>query len=895
MSSKHSFQYSRVNLGVLLALATSAAVVLMPASATETTQAEAAPVALQPLAEQVERINVSGRLLSSAAATAEERRQQPYVAELLGMEQISRAGDSNAASALRRVTGLTLVKDKFIYVRGLGERYSSTLLNGAQVPSPDPTRNVVPLDMFPAGIIESMVVQKAYSPELPAAFGGGNVNIRTVSIPREEIFSFSIGTGYNSLSSDDGLDYAGGSDDWRGKDDGTRSLSAGLKQALDQYGSLDVVKIAQGLGGVTPQNLAKAEAINRSLGLELNRDMTFRQKSIGPEYDGSLSYGNRFDIGQSVFGLMAGISYDKSAENFKEQERYYSISSGSNLTPLNRYDDIRGTEHQVKMSGMLNFGLEWDENHRFETSSIYLADTKDELKVKIGDSIETINEQNRENEDYSVLYEERTMLTNQVRGRHTLTFLNDLAFDWQYTDAKAERDAPNEVEYRYVRQLANDGTLQNRTMRRSDNAAIYQFGSLEDNTENASWNAKYPMTLGDTELTLSTGYAYFERQRNASTNRFKMDTRGFSNEALSQSYHEIFSDANINDPAKKFLLSDVTAQADDYVAAQQTDAAYVGMEATYDMTWRVNAGVRYEDFRQVSIPLNPATGAIEGNLTDFPRQEDDLYPSLAVTWMQSEENQYRFGFSETVVRPDLREVTPVLFIDPITDFKVIGFSGLKSTSISAYDLRWEQYLDSGSNYSLGVFYKDLTNPIEAVELKGSDGNLLMSFRNALGGEVYGVEAEALQKLDMFEGSFGELMDNFFVVSNFTYSESEIEIESLGETNLTNLKRPLTGHSKYVVNMQLGFDSDNEAHTATLTYNVFGKRIAFAGIDGKDDAYEQPFHSLDFVYSYNVLPEGTIKVSAKNLLNKDVEILQQGEILQRREQGRSVGLSYSQRF
>jgi outer membrane receptor protein involved in Fe transport len=309
----------------------------------------------------------------------------------------------------------------------------------------------------------------------------------------------------------------------------------------------------------------------------------------------------------------------------------------------------------------------------------------------------------------------------------------------------------------------------------------------------------------------------------------------------------------------------------------------------------VNAGLRYEDFRQISVPLNPATGEIQGNVADFPRMEDDVYPALAVTWMQSEETQYRFGFSETVVRPDLREVTPVLFIDPITDFKVIGFSDLKSTSISAFDLRWEQYLDSGSNYSLGLFYKDLTNPIEAVELKGSDGNLLMSFRNAIGGEVYGVEAELLQKLDMVEGDFGQILDNFFVVSNVTYSESEIEIESLGETNLTNLVRPLTGHSKYVVNFQLGFDSDNEDHTATLTYNVFGKRIAFAGIDGKDDAYEQPFHSLDFTYSYNVFTDGSLKFSAKNLLNRDVEILQQGEILQSREQGVSVGLSFSQKF
>ena len=890
MSSIQSFGLTRVNKAILLAIASSSALMLTPAHAQETPNTE------KPAEEQqVERISVSGRLLSSASAIAEERRQQPYVAELLGMDQISRAGDSNAAAALRRVTGLTLVKDKFIYVRGLGERYSSTLLNGAQVPSPDPTRNVVPMDMFPAGIIESMVVQKSYSPELPAAFGGGNVNIRTVSIPREQVFNFSVGAGYNTLSSDDGLDYAGGGSDWRGKDDGKRGLSAEMQAAQAKYGSLDPVKIAQGLGGITPANLAQAETINRNLGLTIDRDLDVTNKSIGPEFDGSLSWGNRFEFGQRVFGVMAGVSYDQSSENSKEQERYYSISSGTELTPLNRYDDIFSTEHQVKLSSMLNFGLEWDENHRFETSSIYLQDTKDEVKRKIGDSIETINEVNRENEIYNILYEERRMMTNQIRGRHNLTFAGDLSLEWQYTDAKAERYAPGEVEYLYVRTLADNGEVLNKTMRRSDNAVIYQYGDLTDNTENFSWNAKYPISTDKAEWVLNTGYAYFERQRDASTSRYKFDTRGFSNADLSQAYSAVFSDANIQDNNRRFLISDVTGQSDDYVAAQMVDAYFIGAEMTYDYTWRVNAGVRYEDFRQASIPLNPSTGGVEGNVDDMKSQEDDLYPALSVTWMKTEETQIRFGFSETVVRPDLREVTPVLFIDPITDFKVIGFSGLESTSIAGYDLRFEQYLDSGSNYSFGLFYKDLTKPIEAIELKGSDGNLLMSFRNAIGGEVYGLEAEALQKLDMFEGEYASFIDNFFVTGNFTYSESEIQMEELGESNLTNLVRPLTGHSKYVVNFQLGYDSDNEKHTSTLTYNVFGKRIAFAGIDGKDDAYEQPFNSLDFTYSYQVMPEGSVKFSIKNLFDENVEILQQGEILQSREQGRSFGVSYSQRF
>ena len=885
MSSMQKFNFSRVGRSVLLALSTATALVSWASAAQE------APVPAEDAAD-VERISVSGRLMSSAASAAAERREQPYVAELLGMEQISRAGDSNAATALRRVTGLTLVKDKFIYVRGLGERYSSTLLNGAMVPSPDPTRNVIPLDMFPAGIIESLVVQKAYSPELPAAFGGGNVNIRTAAIPLQTTFNASIGTGYNSLNSDDGFSYTGGGDDWRGKDDGLRGISPELAAAQAQYGTLTPINIAEALGGINGPNLAQAETIVRELGTAFNRDIDISRSSVKPDFDGSVSFGGRFDLAQNVvFGVMTGLSYDRATQNIEEQERYYSVS-GDNLLPLNRYDDIKGTEHQVKLSGMLNFGLELGVDHRLETSTIYLRDTKDEIKIKNGDSIETINEANRSNTDTSILYEERSMLSNQLRGRHNFPYLMDLALDWQYTDAKARRYAPGEVEYRRLNETQPDGSVFS-FLRRNQNAVNYSFGDMKDNTENFSWNAKLPLTLGKAEMTLSGGYSYFERARNAQTDRFNFDTVGYSLQQLSGSFSEVFSDENILNPANGFKISNVTTQADDYLAAQMIDAGYAALELNYDYKFRVNVGVRYEDFKQISLPIG-ADGDISGNLTDSVLLEDGFYPALSLTWFINDDLQARFGYSKTVVRPDLREVTPVLYVDPLTDFKVTGFAGLKSTDINSADIRLEWYYDT-SNYSVGVFYKDLDNPIEAIELSGSDGNLLMSFRNAQSGKVYGAEAEFLQQLDMFGGDFGKLADNFFVAGNLTVSESEISIQPFPGADLTNLERSLSGHSKYVANLQLGFDADNNQHNATLTYNVFGKRIAFAGVNDKDDAFEQPFNSLDFTYSYTPTESMTLKLGLKNLLDEDVEILQQGEILQKRVEGQSYSLSFSYKY
>ena len=892
MSSMQKFNFSRVGQSVWLALSTATALISTGALAQQVPQEQQAPAQSNAIEADVERISVSGRLMSSAASAAAERREQPYVAELLGMEQISRAGDSNAATALRRVTGLTLVKDKFIYVRGLGERYSSTLLNGAQVPSPDPTRNVIPLDMFPSGIIESLVVQKAYSPALPAAFGGGNVNIRTTAIPLQSTFSISAGLGYNSLNSDDGYEYNGGGDDWRGRDDGSRSMSNALSTAQQQYGILTPINIAEALGGITAGNLAQAETLVRELGTAFNRDIDVQTTSVKPDFDASVSFGNRFELTDNiVFGVMSGLSYDRSTQNIDEQERYYSVS-GDTLVPLNRYDDIKGTEHQVKLSGMLNFGLELGVDHRIESSTIYLRDTKDEVKLKNGDSIETINETNRSNTDTSINYEERSMLSNQLRGKHNFPYLMDLALDWQYTDAKARRYAPGEVEFRYLNETQADGSVFS-FLRRNQNAVNYSFSDMKDNTENFSWNTSLPLTWGKAELLLSGGYSYFERSRNAQTDRFNFDTVGYSLQQLSGSFSQIFSDANILDAANGFKISNVTTQADDYIAAQMIDAGYLALEINYDYQWRLNIGGRYEDFKQISLPLT-ADGSLSGEPTDSVLLEDGFYPALSLTWFINDELQARFGYSQTVVRPDLREVTPVLYVDPLTDFKVTGFAGLKSTDISSADARLEWYYDN-SNYSVGVFYKDLDNPIEAIELSGSDGNLLMSFRNAETGTVYGMEAEFLQQLDMFDGDFGQLANNFFVAGNLTISESEIEIQRFAGANLTNLKRSLSGHSKYVANLQLGFDSDNNQHNATLTYNVFGKRIAFAGVNNKDDAFEQPFHSLDLTYSYTPTESLTVKLGLKNLLDEDVEILQQGEILQKRVEGQSYSLSMSYKY
>ena len=295
-------------------------------------------------------VAVGQRLKGSAGAVLQERQNQAFVADIMGADQISRTGDGDAASALRRVTGLTLVDGKYIYVRGLGERYSSTQLNSMYVPSPDPTRSVVPLDLFPSDIIESLSVQKSFSPDMPAHFGGGNVNIRTKSIPSDFLFKIQLGTSYNTSNSDTGYFYSGGDDDWMGRDDGTRALPSLISTAL---------KSDAGLEGDSSTTLEQRQALLQSLDWQVGPT----EKDVDPGMNFSVALGDRFESEVGTFGVLAAVSYDNEWEVVKEQ-------SGTNLGSLGcedkcfaqTYDGI-STEQTVRWSGTLNLGYEFNNNH----------------------------------------------------------------------------------------------------------------------------------------------------------------------------------------------------------------------------------------------------------------------------------------------------------------------------------------------------------------------------------------------------------------------------------------------------------------------------------------------------------------------------------------------------
>ncbi len=862
----------------------------------------------------MEEVVVLGRYRAAATDVVSERIESEVAMDLLDAEGISRLGDSNVATALRRVPGVTVRDDKFVYVRGLGERYSSAQLNGAVVPSPDLTRDVLPLDIFPASIIDALAISKGYSPDLPAGFGGGNVDIRTKQIPESGVFSIALKSGFNT-ESDKGFTYNGGSDDKWGEDDGTRALSPVLRDALTTYqgniSSNNILRVLRRTSNTaTP---AQAEGINRELATELNRDLDFKETDLDPDLEGEISGGYRWFFGDNLeVGFLAHGSYET-------EQRQTNRINRRVVEPTLNFSETERTVDAVNITGSMNLGIRYTEDHQIGTLSMALRNTEDEVSNIITCQNSQFNDCNAEQGAaqgrlFDIRYEARDLRLNQISGRHKLgdatidllpEFLGflekirDTEFTWYYSDAIAESDIPGEVRFGLVEQLSGPrGQTTSSQIRQTPSAGDYRFSELKDDVVSHGWELSVPFYLGDFDLTLLGGSEYVRKGRFYEQYSFGIGGSGAGFQGIAAGTPaEVFSDTNLLNPANNVLIIAGTGGfgTESYLAGQIIDAAYFQADLLWNETWRVSAGARHENFQQLGVPINlleftgPRIPLTSEEIEDAAQNVDDWYPSVAVTWMRpgfwSDEFQLRFGYSQTVARPDIREVSRSTYIDPLTEARVRGNPFLQSSDLKNYDVRAEWFWDSGDNASISLFYKDITSPIETVQGGATEENILFNFVNADSAEIYGVELEALKSLDFASQWLGSWFQGFYVSGNVTLSDTDIKIlPGPGVGNITNVSRRLTQHSKWVANLQLGYDSPDGKHGATLAYNSFGERILFAGIDGLDDAFEQPFHSLDLTYSWFATEKLTLKLRVKNLLDQKLEVEQEGVLIIEQEPG-----------
>ncbi len=466
--------------------------------------------------ELAEFVVIEPYIAGSLASVLEERRTEVAVTNILGAEQISKAGDSDAAGALRRVTGLTLVDGRFIYIRGLGERYSSTLLNGANVPSPDPTRRVVPLDLFPTGIIDSIAVKKGYTADLPAEFGGGTVELRTRSVPEASFFNAEFSLGYrDGTTFKDGLRYQGGGHDWTGYDDGTRAQSKELAAATADNVQLKPFNRFTG-EGYTPQEL---EEVGDSMPVIYD----VLPEKTGPNVGFSAAGGYVHEFKNDWrLGFLAATDYKDDWLTVTQQRTDY-INSGDGVLESENDYTYDTTGRSIDLSGFFTVGLEAGENHRLSYNFMLLRNTTDKAQIAQGFN----KDANGGDVKFTELeWTERQMLANQLLGEHVFAAIGGLKFNWQYMQATAQADTPDARRYRYDPDTltpAQDDFIF--SIRNDSNQR--RWDELED--DSTSWNVdlQQPLSLFEKlDIAVLLGLNKVDKTRDSTIRRFAFKSRG---------------------------------------------------------------------------------------------------------------------------------------------------------------------------------------------------------------------------------------------------------------------------------------------------------------------------------------------------------------------------------
>ncbi|RMA82303.1 TonB-dependent receptor domain-containing protein [Umboniibacter marinipuniceus] len=843
----------------------------------------------------IEEVLVTGRQRDAAEQLIVERIEESHQVDILSAETISRAGDSDLAAALRRVPGLTLLGGKYVYVRGLGERYSSTQLNGAQVPSPDFSRNVLPLDIFPTDIIDSMVIQKSYSADLPAAFGGGNINIRTKGIPDDFVLNLELSSGFNS-SSKDGFTNSNGGDSLGAAADSMAFPSA-ISQGLTDYrGDLSVSNIFATLrSSDISATRNDAVAINQSYAASLDRQFAIQHQSLDPDRNAKLALGNNFFLSDDLeIGFLALAGQENKWRNKHRMTKNWA-------QPNDIYTDTQRTVNEISLTGAFNVGLRYTNDHQLLFSSLFLRNTEDETRVAIGNDLNTILADGNREREWATRYEQRELFVNQVRGSHRFDdtlFFARLGAGWYYSDATATSDVPGEVSVLGLDSLTTGGELVSSAIRSSSSVASFNWTRLDDEVESYGWEFEAGDELGDSEWTISGGYDYWLKVRHFEYLPTNISTAGVQNAADLRDSGDvltlpdrIFDDASLLDVTSGLGFRTGGIGSESYVAFLESHAGWGSLDVQLSEAWRLNAGVRWEEYTQFSLPYDSLNysddpvGLSEQEIVDSFSVSDDWYPSLALTYsngdfLGAETFQVRTSVSQTVVRPDLREVSDATYIDTVTEFRVVGNPLLEPSDLTNADLRFEWFFENGDSLTSTLFYKDISAPIEAIQRPGSDDNLVIGFVNADSAEVYGVEFEMLKDLS-------QLSSGLFVSGNLTLSDSEIQI-SQSDIGLTNNTRRMNGHSEWVANAALGYDSDGGLVSANMVYNIAGERLVFAGRAGAPDAYEQPFNSLDLNVDVFPLEALRVRFKVQNLLDEKVTFAQGDTTIVEQ----TVGSSYS---
>lgn len=855
----------------------------------------------------MEQVVVTGRYIP------DEKRATSEISSLLDAEDFAITGDSSAATALRRVTGLSLVGDGFVYVRGLGERYSKALLNGAELPSPLPLQRVVPLDIFPASFLSSILVQKTYSPEFPSEFGGGVIEMRTASLPDEGFVTLgaSVGVDFESTGKQ-GLAYKGGDLDILGFDDGFRDLPGLIVQTpLREIGTQ-----------LSPEQLESAAE-------ELPNVWSIDGEPNAPNVGLDFSFGDRFEFGDGqALGILAVVSYKSDFSNRFGQRNTVTVGNEVNLNDRlspeaceleeDAGDDcgFRSTQWDIFLNGILSVGLEINTDHTLKFDTLVLRKSTREGEIEKGfiPSEDAIRTRNR------IDWVEQQTWINQLSGEHLFSFSDGDVFgetvvEWYSAYSESTREAPlrRETEYE-LGTLAGGGTA----FLLDTDSAETSWSALDDMILDVGLDVTQQMTIGDIPVDLKLGVTYYYKEREAVSRSFRfLFPGGTSRDLLRLIPEQIFTPANIGPGGIRLIETSVVSDVFD--GEIKNLQGYAGIDVQLFPTVRVAAGMRGEDsqivvnnaFRSNPIVspatfpdtvtfINPSGQSLQpGDPIRTTLDSETLLPAATLTWEFANNMQVRAAYSQTLARPSTRELSFAEFLNPQRGAPVFGNPTLIITEIDNYDFRWEWYFGAGEFVTVGFFYKDMANPIERSFVFDGD-QVTRTYINGDDARLIGVEAEVEKHLpfyDWFDWEWIQTKD-FFVKANGAYIDAETTISGRLAAIVTNTQRRLQGQSRILGNFQFGYEDFEKGERAAIVFNFTGKRIQDVGILGAPDIFETPPKLLGVTYAREFEIFGGIwefSFEADNLLGDDFSLTQGGLIVENYAIGRTISFGVKAKY
>lgn len=802
--------------------------------------------------------------ISAVASTAEsvlnERKLAISVSDAISSDDIKNSSATDAAGALEKVTGVSIVDNGFVFVRGLGERYSATMLNNAIIPTTEPERRVVPLDLFPASLIDNIKVTKTYSADLPGEFSGGLVQMHTIEFPIQKTLNFQVSYGFNTLSTFNRVgSFAGGSRDFFGSDSGGRQIPGIIPSDQRLF-----------VGNFTEQQF---QEFGRAFSPDYQIQPT---ESARPHQTYSISGGNSW----GKLGLVGALTFTNQPSRYPEARRFLVTGTGGRPQIFSDYRTFDSDAESARLGGVLNAAYKLNASNKLVWRNTMTRDSDKEARLFRGLSGGT----GTDIESTRLRWTERSLFSTGIEGDHAIARLGNSVIHWQFTYSNSRRDEPD---LRETIRGREPGSSDPYTYQNLPESGFRFFSKLDDNIYEPQADWSKPFFKGRVSGLFKVGVRSTIRRRDFEGRRFRFFPVRAGTIDFARPTNEVLGPANIRPDG--FVVREITRSTDTYVASMDIHGGYGLVDLSFGPKWRLVAGMRVEaaDIKVTTIdPLVPGGQPSVANLNNT-----DPLPSVNLIYALNGRQNIRFGYGRTVNRPDFRELSPFEFTNVVGGYSTVGNPDLRRATINNFDARWEWFLGGSQVIAASYFYKKFTDPIEQI-YRPTASELRQSFLNVNGADNQGIELELRKNL----GALTPRLNPFALQANFTFVNSNVNIPVDQFPQLTSRERPLVGQSRFIWNAIAEWVKPTWRSNARFYANSVSRRITDVGTFNLPDIYQERNTFLDFVYQYSIRESGkwTLRFSAENLSDNEYRYKQADFLVRNFRIGRTftVGTTYS---